>query len=265
MAFSSWFSSRRRYGSRYGRYSRRRYSRRRKTFGQYRAANAQRDSATVVINQVLNKSIPFDAAQTASATYVNIWDFLRQHPFFNNYSGMYDQVHLNGIRAKITGSVQGQNVNSYLTPLVVSAWDRNGFESYSGTPTPPAAVGDIHTPSVSDVPTYSSAVSKSWSLGNAFQQTRSLYPSLMSEKSQYISTASLTTPTVRSVSGASVIISDDASTNPCNPIRSPSLPFKPQLLIAVTAPTGATFPQAFQINIEFDISVTFRGLRKFTA
>lgn len=257
MAFSSWYSTRRRYGSRYGRYSRRRYSRRRRTFGNYKAAIQQRDSAQVVINQVSNLTIPVATGDTAAASYENVWRILRLHPFFQNYAGMYDQVHLDAVRAKITGSIQGQNANAYLTPLVVTAWDRNGFEASTAT----ATLGQMVPPTVADVPTYSSSVSKSWSLGNAFQQTRSLYPSLMSEKSQYVSPISLKVPTV--VSSTNSTITDvDANINPSNPIRAPSLPFKPQLLIAVTVPSSAVVPQAFQFNIEWDIQVTFRGLRK---
>lgn len=248
MAFSSWFSSRRRYGSRYGRYSRRRYSRRRRTFGNFKAAMQQRDAATVVINKLVQLSLPLSSAGTTDpytgSDAVNIWDALRQSEFFTNYSTMYDQMHLDGVRAKITGVQQSQNTSSYLTPTVITAWDRNGYDS---VPTTPLAL---------QIATYSSAVTKPWSLGNAFQQTRSLYPSIMSEKSQYVSPLSLIAP---NSTDASLNIPER---NPCNPLRSPSIPFKPQLLVGLTTPSALTTSQNVLFNVELDIQVTFRGLRK---
>lgn len=249
MAFTSWYSSRRRYGSRYGRYSRKRYSsRRRRTFGNFRAANQQRDAATVVLNTVINANVAISEGQTAGSTFVNIWNYLYTHPFFPNYSGMYDQMHLDGVRAKITGSIQGTNATSYLTPTVVTAWDRNGFDTNS--------TGSVTGPTPEDVASYSSAITKAWSLGNNFTMNRSIYPSIMAEKSQYVSPLSLLD--VGSNSPANSV-----DRNPVQPGRSPSIPFKPQLLLAVTAPTGATVGgQTFTFAVELDIQVTFRGLRK---
>lgn len=248
MAFSSWFSSRRRYGSRYGRYSRRRYSRKRRTFGNFKAAIQQRDSATVVINHIHTISVTLGGTSPISGSNsVNIWDALRQSAFYPNYSVMYDQMHLDGVRAKISGVQQAQNTSTYLTPTVYTAWDRNGFETITS--------GSVVIPDAGVVSTYSSSVSKPWSLGNSFQQTRSLYPSIMSEKSQYVSPLALQDPSS----------TDSANTperNPCLALRSPSIPFKPQLLIAVSTPSALTTGTSITFNIELDIQVTFRGLRK---
>lgn len=250
MAFSSWYSTRRRYGSRYGRYSRRRYgSRRRRTFGNFKSALQQRDAATVVLNSlssinvVLSTTSPF-----VGSNYINIWQALLQHPFFANYSGMYDQMHLDGVKAKITGVQQAQNANSYLTPTIITAWDRNGFDvSSDGSSALP--------PSATDITSYSSAVSKAWSLGNSFQINRSIYPSIMSEKSQYVSPLALLPLTSSSTANT-------PERNPVSPTRTPSVPFKPQLLIAITTPSALTTNTTFTFNVELDIQVTFRGLRK---
>lgn len=161
---------------------------------------------------------------------------------------MYDQMHLDGVKARITGVQQAQNTSSYLTPTVITAWDRNGFDVTSdGSATSP--------PTATDITSYSSAISKAWSLGNSFQINRSIYPSIMSEKSQYVSPLSLLP--LSSTSTANTV-----ERNPVNPTRTPSVPFKPQLLIAITTPSALTTNTTFTFNVELDIQVTFRGLRK---
>lgn len=208
----------------------------------------QRDAATVVINNVVQAQVSLttigvDNPYTGSQ-YVNIWDALRTSSFFSNYSDMYDQMHLDGVRAKISGVQQAQNSSTYLTPTIYTAWDRNGFDTDPTT-----------TLSTAIISTYSSSYTKPWSLGNSFQQTRSIYPSIMSEKSQYVSPLALVDPSV----------TDTANTperNPALPLRSPSIPFKPQLLIGVSTPSALSTGTNILFNIELDIQVTFRGLRK---
>lgn len=218
----------------------------------------QKDAATVVLNDVLNLQVDISSVtdpNTNTTSYygsnlINIWERLRIHPFFSNYSGMYDQMHLDGVKVRLLGAVQANNSNQYLTPTVVTAWDRNGLDANGA--------GNVPQPTYPEISTYSSCFSKSWSLGNAFVQNRSLYPSIMSEKSQYVSPLSLVDP---SPTNTSVLNSPER--NPANGARSPSIPFKPQFLVGVTTPTallGTT--TTFQFNAELDIQVTFRGLRK---
>lgn len=182
------------------------------------------------------------------SNYVNVWQALQTHPFYSNYSGMYDQMHLDGVKAKITGVQQAQNSSSYLTPTIITAWDRNGFDVDSSG-------NVVQVPTATDVASYSSAVTKAWSLGNSFQTTRSIYPSIMAEKSQYVSPLSL----------LPITSSSSANTpdrNPVSPTRTTAIPFKPQLLIAVSTPSALTTNTTFTFSIELDIQVTFRGLRK---
>lgn len=217
-------------------YRYKRYGSKARTLGNSYSARQQADSTQVVINRLVEVSIPFPANTRTGGTFVNIWQQLFLSSFYPNYSPMYDQVKLDGVRAKINGTVQGNNVSSYLTPTVVTAWDRNGV---------------ISSESASNISTYSSAVSKPWSLGNAFVQYRDIYAKTMSEKSQYVSTQSLATDYTTDTN------------NPAYPGQVQSIPWKPQLLIEVLVPTGATLGgNTIVFNVELDITVTFRGLRK---
>lgn len=225
-----------RYGRRVGsRYGYRSSSLKRRARGNMRAATQQRDSTEVVINRVLPLAIQFPQGADVGGSTVNIWQELRNSSFYSNYAPMYDQVKLCGVRAKINGSVQGNNQNAYLTPTIITAWDRNGITGVSNA---------------ANISTYSSAISKPWSLGNSFVQSRSIYASTMSEKSQYVSPQSLDLP------------STDVN-NPANPSQIQAIPFKPQLLIQVSLPIGAGLGgQTLGFTVELDIICKFRGLRK---
>lgn len=203
--------------------------------GNYRSAVQQKDSTTVTINAVERHTIDLAPGNNAGFKTLPVWLVLKDSQFYANYAPMYDQVKLVGVRAKINGAVQGTNVNAYLTPTVATAWDRNGLSQ---------------SLNVEQVYTYSSLITKAWSLGNSFVTTRSIYPSTMAEKSQYVATQS---------------INNDATdvNNPCNPTQVQAIPFKPTLIVSISLPTGGlTTPQSFVWNIEFDITVKFRGLRK---
>lgn len=234
------FGSRRGYFSRYGRRGGGRYgyrgsSLKRRARGNMRAATQQRDSTEVVINRVVSLAIQFPQGADVGGSTVNIWQELRNSSFYSNYAPMYDQVKLCGVRAKINGSVQGNNQNAYLTPTIITAWDRNGITGVTNA---------------NNISTYSSAISKPWSLGNSFVQTRSIYASTMSEKSQYVSPQSLD------------LASSDVN-NPANPTQVQAIPFKPQLLVQVSLPIGAGLGgQTLGFTIELDIICKFRGLRK---
>lgn len=205
--------------------------------GNYKAATQQRDSTNVVINKIVPLSISFPVGESLGGVALNIWDQLATSSFYANYAPMYDQLKLTGVRVKINGSIQGTNVNAYLTPTVTTAWDRNGITNNQY-----AAV----------ISTYSSAISKPWSLGNAFTQTRSVFAQTMSEKSQYLATTALSKPTT------------DAE-SPRNPTPASAIPFKPQLLLQVALPIGSALGgQTMSFNCELDMMVKFRGLRKGT-
>lgn len=150
-----------------------------------------------------------------------------------------------------------------------------------------------------DISTYSSAMTKSLNPGSSFSTTRTIYPSSLSEKSYYVNTADLDAwytgydtinnrfigldasnvirgnPSDWINATDEVIIGDLTRTpciehNPCFLLEDSSVPFKPTFLIGCQCPfpqnviqgtnSVVTGPVAF--NIEADIGVTFRGLRK---
>jgi len=120
--------------------------------GNLKAANQQRDTATVNINVltrawtsqqpkwVLVKGTPGGAdaeyeLYNGGVGFVNIYEVLRKSDFFNCYSPMYDQFKIDMVRVKVTPTAMPDSVtsNRYLAQrtsyTVVTAWDRTGFST----------------------------------------------------------------------------------------------------------------------------------------
>nr|WDW25905.1 MAG: putative capsid protein [Canine stool-associated circular virus] len=254
------FRSRRAY-RRYGWYSKSRSSRRR-AIGNARAGRQQRDAATVTISRIASVAISIPAAgqtpNTAPPGYgtipdvywnvatINHWNQLRQSTYFNNYAPMYDQMKIDKIRMKVTGSQSGTSITSNISPAVVLAFDRNGLDESQ------IASGTNYPLTTATVSTYSSAQMKQWSTGNAFTMYQTIYPSTIMEKGQYVPTNSLEAPSTE-VEG----------TNPCALLSDATLPFKPTSLLGVTlGGTNLDAVQTFSFTIEYEYTVTFRGMRK---
>lgn len=219
-----------------------------------RAANGQRDSSTVVINVQKTFQVPIPAGSTSGAIAINLWRSLLDSNIFSAYNGMYDQVKISGISAKIRGLNGSSAITLSNTPTICTAWDRNGLESAS-----PNALPTIDYNTVSS---YSSAVISNWSPGNAFRITRRLYPSTMAEKSYYASCGSLN---FVSNSGSSVAENQVLIRNPASSyVYITGQEFKPILLIGAYCGFTTTVEQSIGLMIEFDITTKFRGLRKFT-
>ena len=173
---------------------------------------------------------------------------------------------------------------------VVTAWDRTGLDSsqlkerIGGNNVADddkrwsVCIGD-------NITTYSSAKSTQLVAGANFNCTRYLYPSSQQEKSLYLSTNDLKPQFDLSLSDADYYDIKTATVNGhrvtyanlsedfiTNLVSSPSCPFKPTLLLGILSVDTLTYDQnpqltAHQINpvlfnLEFDIGVTFRGLRK---
>lgn len=227
----------RRYGYRNPWWSRSRTSRRRAN-GNSRAARAQRDSTTVVINRIATIPVLITPGDTNGYSTINHWDQLRLSNFFPNYSPMYDQMKLDKVRVKVTGNQAGSAQTSNLSPSVVMAFDRNGLDSGQAL-------------SSALISTYSSAQLKQWSTGNAFVMYQTIYPSTIMEKGQYIPTQSLVDPATSL-----------EPSNPCYDTSDPTLPFKPLSFLAVDIGMTQTSNQTFAFTCEFEYTVTFRGMRK---
>lgn len=297
-----------------------------------RAANQQRDSATVNIN-VLTRAwasqqpkwkLVSGTAGGADSKYelhnggvgfINVYEVLRKSDFFNCYAPMYDQFKIDMIRVKITPSAMpakpasNRYINDRSTYTVITAWDRTGFSEdqfvklykNEADTTTDKAYYLLMPPEVACT-TYSSARTKNINSGSSFNIVRYLYPSDQQEKGQYISTkklevgyvphyeqcadnnnnsmAGISCPYYTGVEediGTNVDVSRLYKENPCNPVECVSVPFKPTLLIGILSDEGleasgvSSGPTAgnvtgciakMSVNLEFDISVTFRGLRK---
>jgi len=152
-----------------------------------------------------------------------------------------------------------------------------------------------------DITSYSSAQTKQLIPGASFNCTRYLYPSSNQEKSVYYSTSSLheqlskaifedlpyllesgnnMAEIGRVIDGNYVVqqASKIKSSELCNLLSDPTVPFKPTFLIGVLGFNNAdvlnmtaeninqvgskNFIKRITFNLEFDIGVTFRGLRK---
>lgn len=234
------FSRYRRRGSYSSQKYRRSTSVKRRAYGNLRSAAQQRDSTEVVINTVFPATITIPQGSNLAGIGINVYQQLAQSQFYSNYAPMYDQFKLNGVRVKVNGSIQGTNASSYLTPTITTAWDRNGIE-----------VGSTLESLANNISTYSSAITKPWSLGNAFIQTRTIWAETIQEKSQYLSPSNITPNGTGGVN------------DPSYPIQVPAVPWKPTFFIQISLPTGAALGgQVISFTIEMDIIVKFRGLRK---
>lgn len=215
-----------------------------RTIGNRRAANGQRDTSTIVINVQKTFQVPIPAGSTSNVILINIWQQLVESNMFQSYRGMYDQVKLNGVSAKIRGLNGSTAITNANTPTICTAWDRNGLE-----PTNAAETQSVM--SYQTATSYSSAIISNWSPGNAFRITRRLYPSTIAEKSFYASTGCFTV--------------DDVSRNPAiDPLYHVGTGFKPILLIGAYAGFITTALQSIGFMVEFDITCTFRGLRRYS-
>jgi len=188
--------------------------------------------------------------------------------------------------------------NRYIFPqalTVVTAWDRSGLDAQQidncngyFIPNPDSNqyikmsdpvdrdlgyfvnIGD-------EITSYSSAQTKQLVAGATFNCIRYLYPSSQQEKSVYYSTSSLTD----SYKDKNFLYylkqpvnNKDYASSLTSVFSDPTIPFKPTLLIGVLGSKDITDAinnntvdvynciKPVKFNLEFDIGVTFRGLRK---
>lgn len=176
-------------------------------------------------------------------------------------------------------------IPEYLYPqamTVITAWDRTGlddsqFKSYiigEGQ----NAVVKYHTTIGNNITTYSSSKSTQLVGGATFNCTRYLYPSSQQEKSMYFSTNDLKEQFYSGNGDNNYYLYSLPTGVECdkniitNLYASPNCPFKPTLLIGLLEVEKLAYGDNFAntknkihpvtFNCEFDIGVTFRGLRK---
>lgn len=337
------YYGRRRY--RYSRYprrsSRRTYSTlsrsQRRASGNQRAARQQRDKSEVSLSvptrlECFNASLTIPNGEnpiviTGGVTALNIYDLLRKSEFYKSYANMYDQVKIEKATLRLTpyqfpvfAGQLGQVNNYYNGYTVVTAWDRTGLSEEQiklvnlikanrnleiGAENNSDGIY-VNIPAA-DAATYSSAYTRNVNPNSNTTITRTIYPSSLQEKSQYINTADLDAwyehydaqtnryygiknplgieaPSVQIEVGEGALQEDvDVATfpiqaqisravgkNPAYLLETPEVAFKPTLLVGILNDTinigdGADALQLvprMSFNVEADIAVSFRGLRK---
>jgi hypothetical protein len=183
--------------------------------------------------------------------------------------------------------------NRYLVPqalTIVTAWDRTGLDTTQliNAPNGIANSANIAYSNIGDkIASYSSAKTSQLVAGANFSCVRYLYPTSQQEKALYFSTSDLVLQTAdkgdadhENIKKWYAIKKGGSwnSHNITNLLADPTCPFKPTFMIgvlkvdelgyanvtnnlnAIDTTTNQIYPVTF--NLEFDIGVTFRGLRK---
>lgn len=313
----------------------------RRASGNQRAARQQRDKSEVSLSiptrlECFNASltIPNPADQehpvivNGGVTALNIWDLLRKSEFYQSYANMYDQVKIEKVTVRLTpyqfpvfAGQLGQINNYYNGYTVVTAWDRTGLseEQIALVNVTPITNRNLTIGSrdnndgiyvnipAKDAATYSSAFTRNVNPNSNTTITRTIYPSSMQEKSQYINTSDLDqwygqydatknryyaienpwgiqAPSVEIEVGEGAGAHDvDVATfpiasqisraigkNPAYLLETPEVAFKPTLLVGILndtieigeEPNQMQLVPRMSFNVEADVAVSFRGLRK---
>lgn len=312
----------------------------RRASGNQRAARQQRDKSEVSLSiptrlECFNASLtipnPADADNpvivNGGVTALNIWDLLRKSEFYQSYANMYDQVRIEKVTVRLTpyqfpvfAGQLGQVNNYYNGYTVVTAWDRTGLSEeqiklVNVTPSARNLVIGANNNSDGiyvnikgeDAATYSSAYTRNVNPNSNTTITRTIYPSSLQEKTQYINTADLdqwygqydaeknryyaienplgvTAPAVQIDVGEGALqeevdvamfpiaaqISRAVGKNPAYLLETPEVAFKPTLLVGILndtlnigdPPNQIQLVPRMSFNVEADVAVSFRGLRK---
>jgi hypothetical protein len=186
-----------------------------------------------------------------------------------------------------------ENIPEFVYPqalTVITAWDRSGLDlsqinTYTAIGTDTNSHKWTETNIGNDITTYSSAKTQQLIAGATFNCIRYLYPSSQQEKSCYYSTGDLYKEDLDGFYWYQKQQNENwGYSGICNLVCDPSVPFKPTFLIGILDVDGcepATLAESdnasvnefsdanskkkihpVTFNLEFDIGVTFRGLRK---
>jgi len=249
---------------------------------------------------------------------INVYDMLRKSDYFTDFSTLYDQFKVDNVRAKIIATnwatsrdeSSTEKINEIIKSrsyIIVTAWDRSGVSADdivkdANWDSDEVTNKKFYVTIGKKIDTYSSAKTKHLGPGNAYEIVRQLYPENVYERSAYISTSLMRGQQVRTntnffayncfykrsvpenvnPNGYIYEAYDFKTSNPCNLLSDPAVPFKPTLLVDVISgpspmvtdvrekdPEGFSTITTIGINkikpvtfdVEFEIVVTFRGLR----
>lgn len=239
----------------------------------------------------------YDSANETGVAAINIYDVLLNSENFVNMKSMYDLVKVNGVQVRINvtdADLTLSNAGSVKSINIVTGWDKSGLSIqdcnfYSGDDgTSLLTIEDYDSQNATF---FENTVGKNVANGygckkgllNSFQRFsryESCWPTTNNEKSSYIPTSTFN----YYISGETATsgkkqISGDYSNQPVNdqialaipntPFETPSLPWKPTLLVGVFKSEVGAQGQITQygscdrvlFNAEFTIPCTFKGLK----
>ena len=238
-----------------------------------KSAFQQKDSCEICLNANAIVGCTLNTpgnSVTGSVAAINVFDVLAHSEFFNNYAPMYDQFRIDKVRAKFSSlqfPVTQGNINQNFT--VITAIDRNGLDEEQLYNVNQSGSGYWTTNIGKNIETYGSALTNNLSAGSRFEITRYISPSTMQEKSQYVATDTLRAwynnydPNTNKFTYTNPTTYANAEPkNPCFLGRCEAVPFKPTYFLGVNAFTTNGLSGSCVFNVEFDICVTFRGVRK---
>lgn len=131
---------------------------------------------------------------------MNIWDLLSKAPNFKAFQSMYDQVRINGVQIKLQTSNGGATAAEEENTIynIFTAWDSNGADRKFVDPVylPAQEQGKVNivgyrTCLNTAIATYGSSSKLQLNRYQRWTQNRSLYPSNMAEKTQFVSCDSI--------------------------------------------------------------------------
>lgn len=265
------------------------------------ASRQQRDSATVVLQGMVNVPITVTTQNTnpvsnGAVVGISMWQLLFNTKFWENYKDMWDQVKLMGFRCRIIGNSAASTVlASGLSSVgVVTAVDRTSIPGWITAPVfdteeqemnafKPAIVINPGSPGnnenmINTALSYGSCKTKNWSPGNAFYQWVSIYPSTLEEKESWIATNEAVVTGGRwkgSADNEQLIMGYPSGLEPASEERQllslgasgyvsgRKVGFNPVLFLGIYNIPQATgaASQTFTFSLEYKIPCTFRGAR----
>ena len=275
-----------------------------RTRGNMIASQQQRDSATVVLQGMMNVPITVNTqninpVSNGAVVGISMWQLLFNTKFWTNYKDMWDQVKMLGFRCRIIGNSAASTVlASGLSSVgVVTAIDRTSIpggitaptftnnEQGNGNKKPaillnPGKAGDSEE-MINNALSYGSCKTKNWSPGNAFYQWVSCYPTTLNEKEHWIETKNakitmgvwdtgIKKPMLELGYPSGLDVESENNALEASGLgrlgTAPTPGFNPVMLIGIynIPQTAASSPQVFTFSIEYKIPCTFRGARSGT-
>lgn len=267
--------------------------------GQFAAAKKSNDRLEFVVNCNHVFTASYNPADESGVAAINVWDVLERNGYFGNLSNMYDQIKIDGITVKLSVTnayTEVSNLTAIRNITTYVGWDRTGLSTnqvklYDSSGNEIPEMNDDEAEVKTWRTNIGSAIVKATGVVkneiNSFQRWRYstyLYPSLLQEKQQYITTSDIKRFNKSfDVNSTKFTVADRYnnqspnglydSSNPVIPFESSNVKFKPTLLVGVfqngLAENNGQYGEITQygkcnpviFNAEFSISCSFKNLK----